>query len=385
MRIDSSVIGMESARRYSSSVTKTGYVGITDYEGAVAGGVADAFGGLLWTGNGQEETRETSEEKNSENKGMNGGNASFASLKDLQGSMIRVTKKSVSLYRREDTVENFRQLSLRYIFKLLFGEEKTKSFFGDSVDSLSENQNYQDWKEQYNANLTGSQSLKAFQSQQYLVIHQKVTFAESEQTAFQAQGVVRTADGREISINVDVEMSREFSAYYEENFAMGKINTCDPLVINLDGDIAGLSNQKFFFDIDADGEEDEISMLESGSGYLALDKNNDGRINDGSELFGTKSGNGFADLAAYDEDGNGWIDENDKIWSKLKIWCKDESGEDKLYTLKESGVGAICLKNTSTNYTLGNSAGANGYIRQTGIFLYENGNVGTVQHLDLAR
>ena len=42
----------------------------------------------------------------------------------------------------------------------------------------------------------------------------------------------------------------------------------------------------------------------NGSGYLALDKNGDGTINDGSELFGTRNGDGFADLAQYDEDGN---------------------------------------------------------------------------------
>ena len=77
------------------------------------------------------------------------------------------------------------------------------------------------------------------------------------------------------------------------------------------------------FDIDADGEEESISYLQGGSGYLALDKNGDGVINDGSELFGTKSGDGFADLAEYDADGNGWIDENDPIFDKLLIWAKD--------------------------------------------------------------
>ena len=41
----------------------------------------------------------------------------------------------------------------------------------------------------------------------------------------------------------------------------------------------------------------------------ALDINEDGKINDGKELFGTASGNGFGDLAAYDQDNNGWIDE----------------------------------------------------------------------------
>ena len=200
-------------------------------------------------------------------------------------------------------------------------------------------------------------------------------------------GTVRTADGREISFNVDLAMSRSFTQVYKHEMNLAALQkTCDPLVINFDAGSASLSDQKFLFDVDADGEKDSISMLGAGSGYLALDKNGDGVINDGSELFGPQSGNGFQDLAAYDEDGNGWIDEGDSIWSKLKIWCKNPDGTDSLYSLSEKGVGAICLQNASTDFALkGNENKDNGYIRSTGIFLYENGNVGTVQHLDLAQ
>ena len=58
-----------------------------------------------------------------------------------------------------------------------------------------------------------------------------------------------------------------------------------------------------------------------------------------------------------------------------------------LYGLSEKGVGAIYLGNVDTDFSL-NSASTNqvnAAIRKTGIFLYENGNVGTVQHLDLAK
>lgn len=97
-------------------------------------------------------------------------------------------------------------------------------------------------------------------------------------------------------------MSRRFREETKIENITEIVDLTDPLVINLDGNIAGLSDQKFMFDIDADGEEESISYLQGGSGYLALDKNGDGVINDGSELFGTKSGDGFADLAEYDAD-----------------------------------------------------------------------------------
>ena len=109
-------------------------------------------------------------------------------------------------------------------------------------------------------------------------------------------------------------------------------------------------------------------------------------INDGGELFGTKSGDGFADLAQYDADGNGWIDEADEIWDKLLIWVRDEEG-DTLYHLSDLGVGAIGLGSVSTEFSL-NDARDNqtiALIRKTGIFLYENGTVSTVQHLDMAQ
>ena len=210
--------------------------------------------------------------------------------------------------------------------------------------------------------------------------------AESEETAFSTTGKVVTADGREIEFNLDLSMSRSFEEYYEAHYTREVTQMLDPLVINLDTNIAGLSDQKFEFDLDCDGVKEQISMLEHGSGYLALDKNGDGVINDGSELFGTGSKDGFADLAMYDEDGNGWIDENDEIFDRLLIWAKDADGNDQLYTLKEAGVGAICLHRVSTDFTMNSSNNnqTNGQLRSTGVFLYENGTAGSMQQLDLA-
>jgi len=189
-----------------------------------------------------------------------------------------------------------------------------------------------------------------------------------------------------LSFNLELGMSRRFEEYYEENHVLSVSKFKDPLVINLDTNIAQVSDQKFFFDLDCDGKEEEISSLQAGSGFLALDLNEDGKINDGSELFGTKSGDGFKDLSRYDSDGNGWIDEADPIWEKLLIWTKDEDGKDKLYHLSDLGVGAIGLSQVGTQFSLNSEKTneTNAMIRKTGIFLYENGAVSTLQHLDMA-
>jgi len=208
-------------------------------------------------------------------------------------------------------------------------------------------------------------------------------FTDKEVTCFSTMGSVRTSDGRCIDFQLNLEMSREFTSSMTTQFNR-KSFCVDPLVINLDGNPASFSDQTFFFDLNSDGQNEELAQLSAGSGFLALDKNNDSRINNGNELFGTQSGDGFKDLASYDKDKNGWIDENDSIFKDLKIWTKDSDGNNRLIGIGAAGIGAIYLGNTSTEFSL-NKTETNetqGIIRSTGIFLRENGEVGSIQHVD---
>lgn len=210
------------------------------------------------------------------------------------------------------------------------------------------------------------------------------THYESEKISFSTTGTVKTSDGKTISIDLRLNMSREFYSSQSLHIRAGDALRKDPLVINFDAPAAMLSENKFSFDIDCDGYPDQISQLCAGSGFLALDLNGDGRINDGSELFGPKSNDGFSDLSDYDTDGNGWIDENDEVFDKLRIWTKDEYGNDTLFALGQKGIGAICLGNAITPFSLrGSGNKENGVIQKTGIFLRENGSAGTIQHVDM--
>lgn len=215
---------------------------------------------------------------------------------------------------------------------------------------------------------------------------QSITHYESQSTSFQAQALVKTADGREINVSLQLSLSREFMFQSNLNIKAGNEPLLiDPLVINYGAATASLTEQKYAFDIDANGTLDQISFVGPGSGFLALDLNGDGKINDGSELFGPQSGNGFDDLAKYDSDGNNWIDENDPIYDKLQIWSKDAAGNDVLMALGQKGVGAIYLGNVSTSFALkGANNQTNGQLQRTGIYLNENGSAGTIQHIDLS-
>lgn len=288
-----------------------------------------------------------------------------------------------------NAIEDIRQQCLFYLWTIFFGRSRANEIADklgiSSGDGIT-------FRGSYNGQLNGWNGNGQLQQLQPIPVtmfsntaERETLYTESESTSFSTSGCVKCADGREINFNLDVSMSQNFTQYTKETVE-NVATFIDPLVINLKRNIAEVSDQKFFFDLDADGEEDLISKLCEDNGYLALDKNEDGQINDGSELFGTASGDGFKDLAAFDEDANGWIDENDEIWNKLKIWVQDEQGNSKLYSLSEQGVGAICLQNVSTSFTeRGTSGEVNAAIRNTGIFLYENGNVGTIQHLDMAK
>ena len=207
-------------------------------------------------------------------------------------------------------------------------------------------------------------------------------YMEAQALNFSVEAYIQ-ADGKEIELSLDVSLSRSFMQKTSISIEMSKYLK-DPLVISLDGSMPTLSSKTFAFDIDSDGKSDQISQLNATNGFLALDKNANGIIDNGSELFGTKSGNGFADLSKYDDDKNGWIDENDAIFNKLRVWKKSED-KDELIALGEVGIGALFLGNTSTPFSLkSNSNELLGEIRKSSFFLFENGKAGVISQVDLA-
>lgn len=218
-----------------------------------------------------------------------------------------------------------------------------------------------------------------------LTYSQHETYSEQEQTAFQANGTIRTSDGQSISFSLGLTMQRSYYEASDTQISIGSPRrTQDPLVINFGGSAAQLSSRRFAFDLDADGTSEQINALAGGSGFLALDRNGDGKINDGTELFGAQSGNGFADLAKLDSDGNGWIDENDAAYNDLRVWTQDANGNDQLVSLQQAGVGALNTGSVASPFDLTEANNTlDGRIRSTGVYLHENGSAGTLQQVDL--
>lgn len=211
------------------------------------------------------------------------------------------------------------------------------------------------------------------------------SYSETEATHFSATGRVRTTDGKEINFSLELSMARSYHEESDTSLRLGDARQKkDPLVLNFNGSAAQLTSQRFKFDLDADGRAEDINFVAGGSGFLALDRNGDGKINDGSELFGARSGDGFAELSALDADHNGWIDENDAAYDQLRVWTKNSDGKDGLETLRQANVGALNLARVATPFDLMDGQNAmQGQVRATGIFLQENGKAGTMQQIDL--
>lgn len=100
----------------------------------------------------------------------------------------------------------------------------------------------------------------------------------------------------------------------------------DPLVLDLAGDgisTTGIDDGRDF-DIDGDGRTDRTAWIRGDDALLALDRDGNGRIDNGGELFGTASGDGFADLAELDDNADGVIDANDKAFAALVLLHADD-------------------------------------------------------------
>ena len=218
-----------------------------------------------------------------------------------------------------------------------------------------------------------------------LVVEQHTVLEESEHTQFAAEGIVRTADGQEVRFTLQLDMQR---SYREETWSSLRLGDAavpvDPLVINFDGTAAELQDLRFAFDLDGDSQTENVPLLAGNRGYLALDRNQNQRIDNGLELFGPATGQGFAELAQYDDDGNGWIDESDAVFNELRVWTPSADGTGPLRTLQEAGVGALHLASADSSFALrGEHNSTLGAVRSTSIYLREDGGAGTVQQIDL--
>jgi hypothetical protein len=158
----------------------------------------------------------------------------------------------------------------------------------------------------------------------------------------------------------------------------------DPLVLDLASNgfsTSGLS-RSVSFDLNADGRREQISVPTGDDALLAWDRNGNGRIDDGRELFGDQHGaaNGFAELAKFDDNRDGLIDSQDAVYQQLSLLRFNAQGQQSQQSLADAGVSAIYLHNRDVNIALG----AYDSIAQLGQFDFADGRRGQAADLLLA-
>lgn len=103
---------------------------------------------------------------------------------------------------------------------------------------------------------------------------------EKESTNFKTEGKIKTLDGKEI--NFSLQMNMEFNNLQVSNQSIEiSKERKDPLVINFDGNSDLLDFGTFEFDLANNGLLNNVPFLKSGKGFLAIDNNKDGKVNNG--------------------------------------------------------------------------------------------------------
>ena len=150
-------------------------------------------------------------------------------------------------------------------------------------------------------------------------------------------------------------------------------DTRSPLIVDLDGDGVETTTTEdgTHFDHDNNGFAEKTSWVGKDDGLLVRDLNNNGQIDDGTELFGNnsvlssgeKAANGFEALADLDSNNDGIFDNSDTAWNQVDVW-KDSNqngkvDEGELLTLEQAGIESIDLdyQNSNTVDANGNTVG----------------------------
>jgi hypothetical protein len=145
--------------------------------------------------------------------------------------------------------------------------------------------------------------------------------------------------------------------------------TFSPLIVNLrsntSNDQLTSAQDGVFFDINADGARDHVAWTKPNEpvGFLALDRNANGIIDESSELFGTattkrdgtRALNGFDALADFDDNVDARIDSRDSACDRLLVWVDanhdGQSQPFELQTLSRAGIMSISTRYTESERT----------------------------------
>lgn len=199
------------------------------------------------------------------------------------------------------------------------------------------------------------------------------SYARSMELEFDMRGEFVDSSGQRVSVeaHVEVEVQVQASVHVQNGPPQ---QMADPLYLDIDGNgSASLTSAEdgILFDINGDGAMERSAFVRGSDVFLAYDRNGNGLIDSGKELFGDQNGavNGFAELAKFDSDANGLIDSRDAVYSNLSGARLDKSGNLEMLSLAELGVSSISLTSIDSR----DEAEGGNLIAQRGYYLSSAG------------
>jgi hypothetical protein len=196
-----------------------------------------------------------------------------------------------------------------------------------------------------------------------------------QQVSASFSGSAELDNGQRLEWSFDFMMQSERFSYNVRQQAALE----DPLVLSLNQSPVSLSNTGASLDFYGNGSRQQLPDLAQGQYYLMQDHNGDQQLNSGLELFGPKTGQGYAELAELDQDQNGFIDQGDASWQQLGLWRADTG----FRSLADYQIGALSTMSVATPFDLYRGDQLTGRIARSGVYLTENGRAGLMQQIDV--
>lgn len=218
-----------------------------------------------------------------------------------------------------------------------------------------------------------------------VIVERKETHERFERTDVHISATLKTEDGRTLKLDLKRMQERFERKESVETLRFGDAvaPAKDPLVLDFGLPGTSTTHDGPLLDLDLDGDLERLPGLGPTSAWLVHDRNGDGSLTDGSELFGPTTNDGYRELARLDQDGNGFVDAGDAAWSRLALWEHTPTG-GRLVALASRGVGALFVGSVSAAFELrGPDGQPSAQQKAMSFWVGENGSVGSTRRVDL--
>ena len=186
-----------------------------------------------------------------------------------------------------------------------------------------------------------------------------------------------------LSLHYNLAITSKHSSYSKTQVTAAALK--DPLIVQFGSQGLGNIKGQTSFAINQDDTLDSLPIFSGDVGYLVYDQNDNQQADDGTELFGPKTGHGFTELAQMDSNENGFIDQGDQQFEQLYLWQPgDEKLPERWLSLKDAKIEAISLSAINTPFDFYDQQGEiQAQLRQSSFAISENGSGRGVHQVDV--